>query len=201
MEIIEQITAVLIGSLILATCATNGNADELLTRFIDGDMSVLEESQKEEWFIPDFNDGSFEYEYTLLDLDSDGENEMIVQMKDEPQGFSAVFNAERGKVYCWGSDSVEMNCFENPLDNGTMVTEYDYNGAVSYSIYSYDPDGGTKHICELFIREEPPSNDIEVKYPDYRIGESEVTKEEFEKERKELIYDHQLERTSWTAIK
>ena len=30
MEIIEQITAVLIGSLILATCATNGNADELL---------------------------------------------------------------------------------------------------------------------------------------------------------------------------
>ena len=121
-------------------------------------------------------------------------------MKDEPHGFSAVFDAQNGKVYCRGSDSVEMNCFEYPLDNGMMVSEYDYNGAVSYSIYSYDTNGETKHISELFIREEPPGNNIEVKYPDYRIDDKEVTKEEFEKERKELIYDHQLERTSWTAI-
>ena len=200
MDLLKELTAVLLGALISATCTNSGGADELLIKFATGDASVLEESQKDEWFIPDFIDGRSEYEYTLLDLDEDGENEMVVQMKDEPEGFSAVFNVKDGKVYCWGSDSVEMNCFEYPLDNGTMVTEYDYNGAVSYSIYNYDPDGGTRHICELFIRKEPPSNDIEVKYPDYRIDESEVTKEEFEKERKELIYDHQLERTSWTAI-
>lgn len=200
MEIFEQITAILIGALISATCATSGNTDELLIRFIDGDMSVLEENQKEEWFIPDFNDGSFEYEYTLLDLDGDGENEMIVQMKDEPQGFSAVFNAESGKVYCWGSDSVEMNCYEYPLDNGMMVSEYDYDGAVSYSIYSYEPDGECNHISELFIREVPASNNDTVKYPDYRIDDKEVTKEEFEKELKALIGDHKLDRSSWTAM-
>ena len=201
MEILEQITAILIGALISATCATSGNADELLIRFIEGDVSVLEENQKEEWFIPDFNDGSFEYEYTLLDLDGDGENEMIVQMKDEPQGFSSVFNAECGKVYCWGSDSVEMNCYEYPLDNGMMVSEYDYDGAVSYSIYSYEPDGVCKHISELFIREVPASNNAAVKYPDYRIDDKEVTKEEFGKELKAAIGDHRLDRTSWTLVK
>ncbi|WP_022765950.1 hypothetical protein [Butyrivibrio sp. XPD2006] len=201
MEILEQITAILIGALISATCATSGNADELLTRFIEGDVSVLEENQKEEWFIPDFNDGSFEYEYTLLDLDGDGENEMIVQMKDEPQGFSAVFNAERDKVYCWGSDSVEMNCFEYPLDNGMMVSEYDYDGAVSYSIYAYDTTGEAKHISLLFIREVPASNNAAVKYPDYRIDDKEVTKEEFGKELKAAIGDHRLDRTSWILVK
>ncbi len=196
----EKITAILIGAMVAATCAQQGDADVLLLKYMEGDVSVLEENQKDEWFIPDFKDGSFEYEYTLLDLDEDGENELVVQMKDEPQGFSAVFNAENGKVYCWGSDSVEMNCFEYPLDNGMMVSEYDYDGSVSYSIYVYDTNGEAKHISELFIREVPASNNATVKYPDYKIDDKEVTKEEFEKEFKSLIDDHRLDRSSWTLL-
>ncbi len=65
--------------------------------FLSGDKTFLDEAQTELWWIPDFNDESMEYEYTYLDLSGDGVAELIIQMKDNPCGYNAVFHFQDGK--------------------------------------------------------------------------------------------------------
>lgn len=169
-----------------------------LEKILDGDKSVLDESQ-ESWPVPDFKNDKFTYEYLFMDLDGDGQDEMLVQMEDEPQGFMAIFHQKDDKVACWMLDDLEMTCFDYPLDDGSMVEEYDYGGAISYHIYRYNSDGEKEYLTELFIREEV-GNDETVECPDYRIDVYKATKEEFEAKRKELILDHTIDASAWTKI-
>ena len=167
-------------------------------KILDGDKSVLDESQ-ESWPVPDFKNDKFTYEYLLMDLDGDGEEEMIIQMEDEPQGFVAVFHKKEDVLECWMMDNIEMTCFDYPLDNGLMVEEYDYGGSITYHTYHYDSNGEKEYLSEFFIREEL-GNDDTVKCPDYQIDNQEVTKEEFEEKLQEEVLSHTLERSAWTKI-
>ncbi len=121
--------------------------------FLSGDRMFLEDSQADMWWIPDFLDDTLEYEYTYLDLDGDGLVELLVQMKDNPGGYNAVFHYEDGKLYCWNSDAVEMSSWDYPLSDGTMVHQYDYNGTSSYTIFRYNSDGERENVTEVISEE------------------------------------------------
>ena len=207
---INRITkrAVLAASLACAISITACSQDEagadadtkdILTKFALGDTSVLKDGQQEEWYIPDFQNDEFTYEYTLLDLDGDVKEEMIIQMENQPEGFSSVFHVEDNKVVCWFSDSLEQTCFDYPLDNGSMVEEYNYGGSITYTIFKYDATGETEPITELFVREDN-NGDESIKCPEYLIDGNEVSKEKFEQELKSQILDHQLDASAWTKI-
>ena len=175
-------------------------SEDVLKAFIDGDTTVLAEGQMEEWLIPDFQNDEYDYEYTLIDLDGDGKEELIIQAVDEPQRFVSVFDEKDGKVVCWFKDDLEWNCFTYPLDNGLMVEEYDYAGSISYWVYRYTEDGETEELTKLFIREELASEDDTSKCPDYQIDDNEISEDKFNEVRKSTIFDHMLDCSDWTKI-
>lgn len=174
--------------------------EQLYVDFLKGDRTHMAEGWEEEWFIPDFTYKDDSYEYMFLDLDGDDEKELLVQMQDDPGSYNGVFHVEDGRIVCWESDSVEMICYQYPLKDGTMVSEYDYGGSISYALYKYASDGQTTRLTELFIREEPPANDAEADYPSYKVDDAEVDKEEFQQKLKELILDLMFDGSDWTKL-
>ena len=168
--------------------------------FLSGDRAILEESQMETWWIPNFHADGLEYEYTYLDLDGDGMVELLVQMIEDPGGYNGVFHFEDGKLYCWNSDGTEMSCRDYPLKNGFLVRQYDYNGTSSYTIFRYLGDGTIEEAESVFSREEleEPSSTEPCSY--YEIDGKEVSKVEFEEWLTECVTTRLLERTAWTAL-
>ena len=155
----------------------------ICTGFLEGNGVQLDEEQAAMWWIPNFQGSELRYEYTLLDLSGDGVPELLVQLAEDPGGYNGVFHAEDGKLYCWNSDAAEMTCLDYPLDDGTMVRDYTFGGTRSYT-----------------IREERIPEDSPESCPYYRVGETEVTRAEFETALQEQIGDHLLDRSAWNAI-
>lgn len=169
---------------------------------LSGDRTLIDEEQKETWWIPDFQDETMQYEYAYLDLDNDGIAELVIQMKDDPCGYNGVFHYEDGALYCWQSDGMEGNCRDYPLNDGTMVRQYDYAGSSSYTIFRYRADGKTENISNLFVREELlyETDDVSIPCPYYEIDGNEAGQEEFQKQLAERITDRMLDRSDWTAF-
>ena len=184
------------GSLKGAQGKDNTLAHEEYEKFIAGDMSLLD-SSKDTWFVPDFSDETFDYEYTFLDLDGDKEDELLVQMENDPGAYNAVFHYADGKITCWYSDSVEMICYSYPLQNGTMVEEYDDGDQISYDIYRYLSTGEKEPVKHLFIQEEFTNSEADSNIPIYKIDDKDVSKEDFEKELKASVTDNLLDQTAW----
>lgn len=162
----------------------------IYSNFILGDRDVLESTQQEKWFIPDFQNDGHNYEYMFLDLNEDGDEELLIQMEDNPGGYNAVFHFEEDKIVCWCSDSVELTCFEYSLRNGLMVNEYQYNGTITYSIFNYLSNGEKVQKNMLWYRE----NDFS-----YNVDNIDVTKEEFENEYKSLIQEQLYDSVDWIS--
>lgn len=142
---------------------------------------------------------SFTYEYTYLDLDGDGEDELLIQMEDDPQGYNGVFHYEDGQLVCWNSDAVELSCWDSPLQNGYMVRQYHYNGTRSYTVFRYLPGGETEESSTLFARDELIPEDSTEPCPYYEVNGEEVTKEVFDRQ-VELITTKLLDRSAWTIL-
>ena len=206
LKMMKYSTMILLGLVALTACSSsdeqaikeNEYAHQAYDKFLSGDMSLLD-SSKERWYVPDFNEDK-DFEYTLMDLDGDKRDELVVQVVDDPGSYNAVFHYEDGHISCWFSDSVEVVCFNYPLKNGLMCEEYNYAGSISYNVYRYLSTGETKPEKYLFIREEPAFPDEELTAPIYKIDEKDVTKEEFEKELNKTVTDHLLSRTAWKKI-
>lgn len=173
---------------------------ETYSSLLFGDMTVLADGQTKTWWIPDFQSKDFSYEYAYLDLDQDGQPELLVQMKEEPGGYNGVFHYENGKLVCWQSDGTEMSSQEYPLEDGTMVSQYDSNGTCSYTLFSYLPDGQKKELSHLFLRRERIPEDSTEPCPYYEIDGEEVDQDVFEERLKSLITDRLLDRSGWTWV-
>ena len=178
----------------------NEDVTTIFTKFLAGDRNYLEKTQEEIWYIPDFLDDSLQYEYAFLDLDEDNEVELLIQMVDDPCGYNGVFHVEDGKIYCWNSDSTDMQCRDYPLRDGTMVRQYDYAGTRSYQIFWYESDGEVHWYSKLFAREELIPEDSTEPCPYYEIDGMELNVEEFELNLKVLVTDYLLERDAWKEI-
>lgn len=175
-------------------------ASKVYEYFVSGDRSLLEESQAKLWWIPDFQDDTLEYEYTYLDLDGDGLDELLIQMKDDPSGYNGVIHYENGKLICWNSDASEMSSRDYPLNDGTMVRQYDYNGTRTYTIFQYDSNGEREEISCLYAVDELMMEGSNESCPYYKIDGEEVTATVFEEMLEKMVISKMLERTSWTQI-
>lgn len=203
------VIAILLGALLLAGCSKTENeekfSDEELAQtayleFLSGDRTLLNVTQSELWWIPDFQDPVMKYEYTCLDLDGDNIDELLVQLVDDPCGYNGVFHFENGQIFCWNSDAMEMSCRDYPLQDGTMVRQYDYAGTRSYDIFCYQSSGEIKSISQLFVREELIPEDSTEPCPYYEIDGKEIDKEDFDKKFALLVTDQLVERTVWMAL-
>ena len=171
-----------------------------LHRLFGGQWSAAGRGTGGHVVVPNFQGSELRYEYTLLDLSGDGVPKLLVQLAEDPGGYNGVFHAEDGKLYCWNSDAVEMTCLDYPLDDGTMVRDYTFGGTRSYTIFRYTAAGETEGLASFFAREERISEDSPEPCPYYRVGETEVTRAEFETALQEQIGDHLLDRSAWNAI-
>lgn len=162
--------------------------------FLAGDMSLLEPVEPGwaehmvSWW--DFFCSKGEMEYTCLDLDGDGMDELLLQWFNDPQIYNGVFHYEDGTLQCWQHDEVEMNCRDYPLRNGTMVRQY----RESYILFRYHSDGSEEELTSLAA---------EPLYPDlytycYQVDGEDADKTEFERQLKYLVTDQLLERDAWS---
>lgn len=176
------------------------SSKELLEKYISGDSSVLEETQQELWDLPNFRNFIY-YEYTYLDLDDDGDEELIVRSQDDPKSFTAIFYTKDNMVYCGWLDPGDSIPFSYPIDNGYMVSERHEDGLINHSILKSKFGEGydAKSVCEFFTNTRI-ADDPENPYPHYRIDGKEVPKEEYEEKLKTMITDHLLDRDAWTRI-
>ena len=166
---------------------------------LSGDTSLLDDEQLRKWGLEGWFD-FLQYEYTYLDLDKDGIDELLIQLENDPYSCNAVFHYADGKLFCWNVDMVEMTSGDYPLQGGTMVSQYNYNGTRSYTIFRYLSDGKREVLSTLFAREELIPEDSDAPCPYYEIDGTEVDQSEFEKQLKELITDQLLERSVWTIL-
>lgn len=168
--------------------------------FLLGDRTLLNEVEREKWYLPDFQDEGAKYEYTYLDLDGDHVVELIIQMAGDPCGYNAVFHFEDGRLFCWNSDAMEMSCRDYLLNDGTMARQYDYNGACSYTLFRYLDNGQTEDIASMFSREELVPEDSLAPCPYYEIDGKEVEKAVFDEMLTSLMTDRILTGAAWKRI-
>ncbi|MBQ9764881.1 MAG: hypothetical protein IJW18_01630 [Lachnospiraceae bacterium] len=170
---------------------------EAFNNLLSGDRTLLNSEQAAMWWIPDFQDGVLEYEYTYMDLDGDNVLELLIQMVDSPEGYNGVFNYENGELFCWNSDAMEMSGRDYPLTNGTMVRQYDFNGTRSYTVFQYLPNGETETLSTFFAREELIDESSTDPCPYYTIDGHEVDKAVFDEQLKNSITSQRLTRSDW----
>lgn len=169
------------------------------SNFLSGDRTLLDNSQSEKWWIPDFQETDMEYEYAFLDLNGDGIAELLVQMADDPRGYNGVFHFEDDKLFCWNSDAADGSCWDYPLISGAMVRQFDFNGTTTYTIFHYGADGGMEQDSCLFAREELIPDNSSEPCPYYEINGEKVNRAKFEEQLELLITRQMLERSDWIS--
>lgn len=175
-------------------------ANSAYTDFLSGNRTILADGQSETWWIPDFQEDGMKYEFTYLDLNGDGPAELIVQMADAPYGYNGVFHFEKGKIFCWNSDAAEMTCWDVPLDNGTMVRQYDTSGSHIYTVFRYTDSGEQEELHHLFFREQLVPEDSTEPCPYYEIDGTEMEEAEFNERLNELVTVHRMASSAWTMM-
>lgn len=168
----------------------NGCARAAYEVFLAGDMSLLEPVEPG-WAEHVALMIKAAMEYTYLDLDEDGVDELLLQCPNDPMSYNGVFHYEDGMLQCWQHDEVEMSCRDYPLQDGTMVRQY----RESYYLFRYQPDGSEKELISLGAIQSP-DGDVYL----YRVDGKDVEKTEFDRQVKSLVTDRLLEREAWTAI-
>lgn len=171
--------------------------------FLLGDISLFNSDDVYTWALDTWKDTILFYgelEYTYLDLDGDGVEELLIQWADDPCSYNGVFHYESGKLYCWQHDDMEGSCRDYPLQDGTMVRQYDYNGTRSYTVFCYQANGEMEELFSLFAREELIPEDSANPCPYYEVDGNEVDKTVFDEQLNDLITNQMLNRSAWKAI-
>lgn len=167
--------------------------------FLHGMTSAVLYDESEELKIWDIVKDN-KLECTMLDLDGDGVDEMLIQAVDSPGTYNGVFHCEDGRVICWNHDANEEACRDYPLEDGTMVRQYDTNGSTIYTIFKYLPNGKIKEINKLFARQELMPEDSTEPCPYYSLDGREITKEEFEEALESMVNSVVLAKDAWSAL-
>lgn len=171
--------------------------------FLSGDISLFDKEDISAWGLDTWAESILFYgelEYTYLDLDADGTEELLVQYIEAPGNYNGVFHYENGTLSCWQNDCTEGNCRDYPLMDGTMVRQYDYNGTCSYTLFRYTGSGENENLSNLFAREELNSPDSTEPCPYYEVDGVEVNKTTFDQRLNDLITTRLLDRSAWITL-
>lgn len=185
-------------ALLLAGCGVSAQA--AYEKLLSGDLSLFDPDNARAWALEEWiplllSTGGLEY--TLLDLDGDGTEELLLQQEDNPSGYNGVFHFDGKKLYCWQNDGMEASCWDYPLQDGTMVRQYDFGGGRSYRVFRYQADGTEETLWELFAREELLGEDSAEPCPYYQIDGEEVDQETFAERLEALVTSQILPRSAW----
>lgn len=171
-------------------------------KFLSGDVSLFTEEDVSMWGLDGWQDILFwgGLEYVYLDIDGDGVAELLVQYKGVPSVLNGTFDYDGENLICRQYDTGEGSSFDFPLNDGSMVRLYVFNGTHSYTVFRYNEDGETTEFTNLFFRNELIPEDSGEPCPYYEIDGKEVTLEEFTAGLKETVDDKMLDRSAWTEI-
>lgn len=178
-------------------------AQDAYEAFLSGDTSLLDPGDIDTWGLSSWADTVLvpgRLEYTCLDLDRDGVNELLIQQIDDPCSYNAVFHFQEGRLFCWQSDAVEMSCRDYPLQDGIMVRQYDFSGTCSYTLFRYRADGTTEDVMRLFAQEELIPETSTEPCPYYEVDGTSVSYARFQEQLNSLVTGRLLARSAWTAI-
>lgn len=201
MKKIKLLTIILLCTL-LAGCGNSQQeqANAAYENFLSGDISLFSDEDVSAWGLDGWQSvlrlGGLKYAY--LDLDGDGVTELIVQYGGEPAVFNGVFDYEGGNLVCRRYDSAEGSDFDFPLNDGSMVRQYVFNGTQSYTVFRYDESGEITEITNFFARTELIPEDSAEPCPYYEIDGKEVVLDEFTAGLKETITDKIF--ADWTEL-
>ena len=93
-----------------------------------------------------------------------------------------------------------MSDRDYPLQDGTMVRQYDWNGTQSYTLFCYQSDGEMEELENLFVRRENIPEDSTQPCPYYEVNGKAVGQSEFERQLQEKIRDRLLTGEMWIAL-
>lgn len=188
---------------LLAGCENSPKAAKAAyEKFLSGDISLFTEEDVSMWGLDGWQDAlSLGYlKYVYLDIDSDGSEELLVQYSGVPAVLNGVFDYDGENLICRQYDTGDGSSFAFPLNDGSMVRQYLFNGTHSYTFFRYGEDGETTEFKNLFARVELIPEDSGEPCPYYEIDGSEVTLKEFTAALKENITDKMLDPSAWTDI-
>lgn len=186
----------LVCALILTGCEVKPDpeveAQRAYWHFLDGDLSLFDEEELEKWGLEEWMPLVLkpkEVEHTYLDLDEDGVPELLLRRVEDPAGYNAVFHYQDGKLVCWQNDGSEGCCWDYPLEDGTMVRQYEADGSSSYTLFLYRSDGSEEIVGSLYVRE---GDD-----PCYQVNGEDVDETIFWEELESRVTGRVLDRYEW----
>lgn len=173
----------------------------IFNALLSGDLSAV--TNTDVWGSPPLGYEALELEYTTLDLDGDGICELLIQGVDDPCNYNGVFHADGTRLVCWQNDMMELSCRDYPLQDGTMVRQYDTLTGPSrysqlYTLFRYQSDGSQETVAQLSVHEDTGADgNTSVTY---QVDGTEVEQADFESEFQALITGRLLERAAWTPV-
>lgn len=172
--------------------------------FRKGDLALFAPETLDTWGLRDWRDVNLaagELEYLYLDLDRDGGEELLVQWVESPENYNGVFSYRDGRLVCWQHDGSEGSCRDYPLEDGTMVRQYEFNGTTTYTLFRYRPDGRAREQALLIARAgsiDPESG--EELPPTYEVNGEAVDLAGFKQQIYELVTSRRLDPEEWTRF-
>ena len=159
---------------------------------LQGDLSAVAEEDREtaELFFQTAADSEIDVEYTFVDLNGDGEEELFLRFADSP-AIHRIFHEEDGVLYCVHEKDMEMNHWFTPLTDGTLLSTYDYNNAFSYAVYQMDENWDLTEVDTWFYRygeSDNPNDNFAV--PSWSHGGQDLDRETFSRQFKEQVEDN-----------
>jgi len=101
------------------------------------DFSLIEDDEYRDHMEYIYSNYNLEWEYILLDCNSDGVDEMYIKLSDNFD--SALLCYVDGKVECIYHDEIEGTCFTRPMRDGRLMQTYELWGpGPSYTIMEVD---------------------------------------------------------------
>ena len=183
-------------------CGLPTAAEAAFRQLLSGDAAVLADGDNESAWAESFP--REDVVYLLMDVDGDGEVELLLQHESGPETANATLDFRDGLIYVQRADCVDGSELEYPLRDGTMVYEWHFGDRYGFYHFRYTPGYFTEGL-ERFTYTPAGGWWGETDEPErWQYGEGEleeddrdVTRQEFERLLEEKITSQRLDASAW----